>query len=118
VVFGIGGSELLLIAFVALMIFGPQRIPELARTAARGYKELVRLRRQVDHTIEEVKRDLDLEQELKQLDPPLLREPDGERVSSELIPSKASHSPATASRTANPPLVVPVEDDYLSGDSS
>jgi sec-independent protein translocase protein TatB len=41
--FGIGGSELLIIVFVALLVFGPSRLPEIARTVKRGYQEWARL---------------------------------------------------------------------------
>ena len=58
--FGLGGSELLVIALVALLVFGPGRIPEVARAIAGAYRELMRLRSQVDDTVGELRRDLDL----------------------------------------------------------
>lgn len=112
-VFGIGGGELLVIAFVALLVFGPQRIPELARAAARGYRELMKLRRTVDSAIDDVKRDLDLDAELKQLDSGgLLRAPQEERSSARAssLPRPAE-SPGPANEA--PRLPVPAEDDYL-----
>lgn len=106
--FGIGGGELVLIAFVALIVFGPQRIPELARSAARGYRELTKLRRQMDDALDDVKRDLDLDAELKQLDAaPLIRPPAGERARA------GGSTPAPAEAAAR--LAVPDEDDYLGG---
>jgi Tat protein translocase TatB subunit len=38
-VFSLGGSELLLIAAVALLVFGPDRIPQMARTVGRFMRE-------------------------------------------------------------------------------
>lgn len=35
----VGASELLLIAVLALLIFGPRRLPEIGRTAARALRE-------------------------------------------------------------------------------
>jgi len=58
--FGIGGSELVVIALVALLVFGPGRIPEVLRTISNGYKELAKLRRQVDDTVSGLKQDLNL----------------------------------------------------------
>lgn len=38
--FGIGFTEFILIAVVVLLVFGPERIPGVARTAARLYREV------------------------------------------------------------------------------
>jgi TatA/E family protein of Tat protein translocase len=40
--FGIGAWEMVLILVVALLVFGPKRLPELARTLGRGLAELRR----------------------------------------------------------------------------
>jgi sec-independent protein translocase protein TatA len=37
--FGLGGQELLLILFVVLLIFGPQKLPELMKGLGKGMKE-------------------------------------------------------------------------------
>ena len=67
--FGLGGSEVLVIALVALLVFGPGRIPEVVRTIARGYKELAKLRQQVDSTVAELRQDINLSAELEDLSP-------------------------------------------------
>ena len=50
--FGIGGWEMLLIGVVALLVFGPKRLPELARSMGKGLAEFRRasndLRRSID----------------------------------------------------------------------
>jgi len=40
--FGLGGQELLLILFVVLLFFGPQKLPELMRGLGKGMKEFKR----------------------------------------------------------------------------
>lgn len=40
--FGIGGQELILILVVALLVFGPKRLPELARSLGKGLGEFRR----------------------------------------------------------------------------
>ncbi|MEI8033143.1 MAG: twin-arginine translocase TatA/TatE family subunit [Chlorobiaceae bacterium] len=37
--FGLGGQELLLILFVVLLFFGPQKLPELMRGLGKGMRE-------------------------------------------------------------------------------
>lgn len=55
--FGIGMTELLVILVVALIVFGPTRLPELARSLGRGLAEFRRastdLRRSFDEAITE-----------------------------------------------------------------
>jgi sec-independent protein translocase protein TatB len=48
-----GPQELLVIAVVALLVFGPDRLPELARNAA---KMLNRVRSETDRSVGELKR--------------------------------------------------------------
>lgn len=40
--FDIGLQELIVIFIVALLIFGPKRLPELGRTLGKGFAELKR----------------------------------------------------------------------------
>jgi len=40
---GIGGPELLIVFVVILLIFGPKKIPEVARGIGKGFRELRRL---------------------------------------------------------------------------
>ena len=40
--FGIGMSEILVILVLALIIFGPNKLPELAKTLGRAYGQLKR----------------------------------------------------------------------------
>lgn len=38
--FGLSGQELLVIVVLALVILGPKRLPEVAKTLGKGYREL------------------------------------------------------------------------------
>jgi len=37
--FGIGATELIILLIVALIIFGPKRLPEMGRSLGRGMRE-------------------------------------------------------------------------------
>lgn len=49
--FGIGGTELLIIAVFALLIFGPDKLPQLARTVGRFAREFRRYQDMMESTI-------------------------------------------------------------------
>jgi Tat protein translocase TatB subunit len=59
-VFGIGMTELLVILVVGLLVLGPKRLPELARSLGRGLAEFRRasndMRREFLDVAEDVKR--------------------------------------------------------------
>jgi sec-independent protein translocase protein TatB/colicin import membrane protein len=50
-VFGIGGNELLIIGVFALIIFGPDKIPEIARTAGKAIQMFKKAQADVEHVI-------------------------------------------------------------------
>lgn len=50
--FSIGMSELLTIMLIILILFGPKRIPELARSLGRSLNELRRAAEDVKHELE------------------------------------------------------------------
>ncbi|WP_374542372.1 twin-arginine translocase TatA/TatE family subunit [Flavobacterium sp.] len=50
--FGIGGGELLLILVVILMLFGSDKIPEIARTLGKGMAQLKNATNEIKHEIQ------------------------------------------------------------------
>lgn len=49
--FGIGSTELVIIAVFAFIIFGPDKVPELARTLGKFWKQFEEVRKGMEKTI-------------------------------------------------------------------
>ena len=97
--------EVLLILGIALLIFGPKKLPEVGRTLGRGLGEFRRATTELKRTIE---REVDLDERDARKPTPRLVEPSTQGSSSarsspssaEAPAADASPSPATASATA------------------
>jgi len=67
--FDLGMQELIVIFVVALLVFGPQKLPELARSLGRGMAELRKslqgVKEQIDSEIEEIEKPV--KEELKDI---------------------------------------------------
>lgn len=55
----IGTTELMLIAGIALLIFGGKKLPELMRGMGRGISEFKKGAKEVTEPLEEAKKDID-----------------------------------------------------------
>lgn len=64
--FGLGVGEILLILALALIFIGPERLPDLARSLAKGYAEFRRSFDEMKNTIEKDMRSLNVEEQLRQ----------------------------------------------------
>jgi sec-independent protein translocase protein TatB len=104
--FGIGGSEMLVIALVAILVFGPSRIPEVVRSIGAAYREVTRLRRQVGDTVSELRQEINLTAGLDDEPVRPLTPPAGARVA-----QGRAQSPPVGSTAAAGPGTDP--DDYL-----
>ncbi|NCC72215.1 MAG: twin-arginine translocase TatA/TatE family subunit [Sphingobacteriia bacterium] len=76
--FNISGGELFIIVLVIFLIFGPDKIPEIARILGRGISEIKRatndIRSEIDRETGEIRRTAtkvknDIGQELQELNP-------------------------------------------------
>jgi len=56
--FGLGFTELLVIMIVALIFIGPKKLPEVARSVGKGYRELQRAISGIKDEVEEFNQDI------------------------------------------------------------
>ena len=62
--FGIGMPEMLVILAIALIVIGPSKLPEIARSLGKGYAEFSRSMRQVRKNFDDMTSDFEEEKEL------------------------------------------------------
>lgn len=106
--FGIGMSEMLIILAVALLVFGPTKLPEIAKSIAKGLKEL---RRAGDDLRSSVNFDLDDDKPRR----PLPR-PNPTNPTSPTNPASAPMTgPAPTSANAAPTSTSPTEPAAIPG---
>ena len=70
--FGISGTELLIVSLFAFIIFGPDKIPEIARTASKAIAMFKRTQEDMERTIKAEMYGLDPDRDnsiFKQFDP-------------------------------------------------
>ena len=59
--FNIGSGELFAILLAALILLGPARIPQFVRACAKGYREFIKVREQVDSTLSGLREEIEKE---------------------------------------------------------
>lgn len=83
--FGIGATEMILILVVALLVFGPKRLPDLARSLGKGMAEFRRASNDLRQTLQDAEREADVSHK-----PPEA----SNRIAAPEVPSEKSREPA------------------------
>ncbi len=65
--FGISGGEILVLLLIILVLFGPKRIPEIARMVGRGMNEVKKVQREINSEIHRYSSTI--ENEVREMDP-------------------------------------------------
>jgi len=82
-VFGLGGSEVMLVFLIILLIFGPSQIPKMARGLGQAMREFKKAQREIS---DEVNRE----------------EPPADKVSDKPGPSGSAGSPGSTGNSGTP----------------
>lgn len=100
--FDLGIQELIVIFIVALLVFGPKKLPELGKTLGKGLAELRRamqgVKEQMDAEINEIKRPVSLDIEASTNSPHA--EQKSEDMTSTDVPSEKNETKQTRPDTA------------------
>jgi sec-independent protein translocase protein TatA len=96
-VFNLGVPELIFILVLALLIFGPKRLPEIGRTLGKGLSEFRRASNELKRSIETEMSDVE-----NAARPPVTRLPQRPPAGTTPIGQEAGEEPAAA-----PPPVAP-----------
>ena len=104
--FGIGFTEFVLIAVVVLLVFGPEKIPVVARTVARFYREV----RTTGQEFTDV-----FKKELVQLDNEMkdLVDPDVEGTGGRFASFTREKAEGSAADASAAPAAAPTPEDWL-----
>ena len=95
--FGLGVPELMLIFIIALVLFGPKRLPEIGRTLGKAMGEFKKATDELKNTVE---REVRME-ELRQISPPMITP----------VETVSRTEPVTPLRPVEPAPVVSSPDD-------
>ncbi len=80
--FGLGIPELIVIFVIALIVFGPKKLPDLGKSIGRAMAEFKKASQDFQESVQSEMRDVeksaDLKEELKQLEQPVHPEASGE----------------------------------------
>lgn len=61
ILFGISGGEILIVLLAVLLLFGPKKIPEIARMIGRGINEVKKVQREINSEIHRYSADIENE---------------------------------------------------------
>lgn len=103
--FGIGPMELVVIVVVALLIFGPQKLPEFARTIGKGLAEFRRASNDLRQTLAIDELQNDLRKTMNQATSPPVSRP--AQAGDSLPPGSAAGAAAAAATPAAEPPTKP-----------
>src|SRR5271165_1125850 len=97
--FNIGPGELVIILILALVLLGPKRLPEVARTVGKGMRELRRATEDLKGSVESEFYKLEHPESPK----PALRPPEGQTIPIETVSATTPPSPPPSAMPSSEP---------------
>jgi TatA/E family protein of Tat protein translocase len=97
----LGFPEMLFLFLLALLLFGPKKLPEIGRQIGRGLAEFKRASNELKGQLENEMRLLEAEDREKKISPPALVPENTVAVSAEPAPANAP-TPATSAAASAP----------------
>jgi len=94
--FGVGFSELIIVAVVALIVLGPEKLPDLARQLGKGLRELKRANNDLQNTLHEAMYADEIKDLREKYRPPNLNPVTGTQARDQLSPENIAKAIASA----------------------
>ncbi len=93
--FGISGGEILILLLLVLLLFGPKKIPEIARMLGRGMNEVKKVQREINTEIHRYSSEIETEaKEMESEINKLKKDPDREHAGEKSHKESAGNSSA------------------------
>jgi sec-independent protein translocase protein TatA len=112
----LGPAEILVVLVIALLVFGPNKMPDIARQVGKGFREFKRVQQHLKSELRDVVSEFDAPSSTPSADPVPMLPPKEEPVDSvasdapaSAVPSPAPAESASASASA-PPAATSAED--------
>ena len=91
--FGIGMQELIIIAIIALIVVGPKKLPDLAKTLGKGFSEFKKATEGITDDLKETLKDDTKSHDDGLKDSLLIKKPDAEETKPDVEETKPDSPP-------------------------
>jgi sec-independent protein translocase protein TatA len=101
----LGPAEILVVLVIALLVFGPNKMPDIARQVGKGFREFKRVQQHLKSELRDVVSEFDAPSSTPSADPVPMLPPKEEPAD----PTPTASAPPAAATADDTPTVTPVE---------
>jgi sec-independent protein translocase protein TatA len=105
----LGPAEILVVLVIALLVFGPDKMPEIARQVGKGFREFKRVQQHLKSELRDVVSEFDAPSSAPSGDPVPMLPPKEVPAETSDEPAPAVPTPPAATPAADSPANLPVE---------